>query len=62
VRFRAATPPKCFDFGGGRVSVPIFLAAGVEKRRVVEDAARQIGELAEELAVGVGAASATSGA
>jgi len=49
LRFRTATPPRCFDFAG-QVSVPIFLTVGVEKHRIVEDAVRQIGELANELA------------
>ena len=48
VRFRSAEPQRCFDFKG-RASVPILLTAGVEKHRVVDDAVRQIGELAVEL-------------
>jgi hypothetical protein len=57
VRYRTALSPKCFDFEG-RVSVPIFVAVGVEKDRVIEGAARQIGELAAEL----GALAATTSA
>ena len=48
LRFRSATPQRCFDLEG-EVLVPIFLTVGVEKHRIVEDAVRQIGELANEL-------------
>lgn len=48
LRFSTATPQRCFDFAG-QVSVPIFLTVGVEKQRIVKDAVRQIGELANEL-------------
>jgi hypothetical protein len=48
LRFRSATPQRCFDLEG-QVSVPIFLTIGVEKHRIVEEAVRQIGELANEL-------------
>jgi hypothetical protein len=47
-RFRSATPQRCFDLEG-EVLVPIFLRIGVEKHLIVEDAVRQIGELANEL-------------
>ncbi len=52
LRFSNATPQRCFDFTGqvGQVSVPIVLTVGVEKQRIVEDAVRQIAELANELA------------
>jgi hypothetical protein len=50
VRFRTAVPQRCFDLDG-RVTVPLFLAAGVEKYQLVEDGVRQIGELVEELGV-----------
>ncbi len=58
MRFRSAEPPRCFDFVG-RVSVPILLTSGVEKHRIVDDAVRQIGELAVEL--GAQSQSETSG-
>jgi hypothetical protein len=56
VRFRTASPQRCFEFEG-RVAVPIVLAAGVEKNRLVEEAVRQLGELASELDVRERAAS-----
>ena len=58
VSFRTSMPQRCFDFAG-QVSVPILLPVGVEKSRVIEYAASQIGELASEL--GVRAQAASSG-
>jgi len=50
VRFRTATPKRCFDFKD-RIAVPLFLRAGVEKEVLVENAAGQLGALAAELGV-----------
>jgi hypothetical protein len=49
-----AAPQRCFDIDINSyryVGVPIFLTAGVEKQRIVEDAVRQICELRDELGV-----------
>jgi hypothetical protein len=51
VRYRAATPQRCFDYLNGSVNVPIFLITGVEKRYIIDDAVRQIRELVAELRV-----------
>jgi hypothetical protein len=53
-RFRNTTPPRCFDMEVRNykwVVVPIFLTAGVEKHRIIEDAVLQIRELWDELRV-----------
>lgn len=34
------------------VALPIFLTAGVERHRVIEDAVRQIREIRDELVIG----------
>lgn len=51
VRYRAATPQRCFDYVGGSVNVPILLKTGVEKPHIIDDAVCQIGELVKELGV-----------
>jgi hypothetical protein len=48
LRFRSMQPQRYFEFEG-HVSVPIFLRAGVEKDKLVEDAVQQLRELAAEL-------------
>ena len=59
IRYRTVVPVRCFDFEG-RVAVPITLTPGVEKSYLIEEAARQIGELSAELGV-VSAFAAGSG-
>jgi len=54
LRFRNAVPPRCFDVERGNykwLAVPIYLPAGVEKHRIIEDAVRQIRDLRDELGV-----------
>jgi hypothetical protein len=61
LRFRNATPPRCFDVEAGGykwIAVPIFLTTGVERHRVIEDAVGQIRELRDELGV-LGTSTAT---
>lgn len=53
VRYRTATPKRCFEFKNGRVMVPIVLLAGVEKDHILENAVDQIRELVYELGLRV---------
>jgi len=52
VRFRTAESPRCFDMNNRSylwLAVPIFLATGVEKQSIIDDAVDQIRELRDEL-------------
>jgi len=51
LRFCTAVPQRFFDSDSGKALVPLFLATGVEKQRIIEDAVNQIRELATELGV-----------
>lgn len=50
LRFRTLTPSRCFDFKES-VAVPLLLKVGVEKATLIQNAARQIGELGVELGI-----------
>ena len=54
-RLRTVTPPRCFDSEDGlAVMLPILLAAGVDKRFIIENSVHQIAELVEELGAAEG--------
>jgi len=52
VGFRTAESPRCFDMNNRSylwLAVPIFLATGVEKQSIIDDAVNQIRELKDKL-------------